>query len=171
MANQSVGREAKEGIGFGLIAGIIFAIMESVGAAMMGNPPLMPFRLFASVVLGQSAMDATSIGTVFVVGVLAHLGLSAVFGLIYGLINSQLSTETQTNWGREVGLGLLFGACLWLVNFQVVARLFYPWFLTAPQFLQMMMHAVFFGLPLSLMFAGAERRVHHIRRAPTSARV
>lgn len=42
--------------------------------------------------------------------------------------NARLSTQTQTRWGRQVGLGLVFGAMPWLVNFQIVARLFYPWF-------------------------------------------
>ena len=36
MANVSK-RGAKEGIVFGLLAGIVFAIMEVVGAAMMGK--------------------------------------------------------------------------------------------------------------------------------------
>lgn len=166
---EATKRGAKEGIGFGLIAGIIFAMMEVAGAAMMGNPPLMPFRLFASVVLGQEAMQATPIGTAFLVGAIAHLVLSGALGLVYGLVNARFSTQTQTKWSRQVGLGLLFGAMIWLLHFQIIARFFYPWFLMTPQFLQMMMHAMFFGLPLSLMYAGAERREHRIHRAPTTA--
>ena len=165
---EATKRGAKEGLAFGLIAGVIFAVVEVAAAAMMGNPPLMPFRMFASVVLGEQAMQATPIGTAFMVGAFAHLVLSGVFGLVYGLINARFSTETQTGRGRQVALGLAFGAMVWLVNFQIIARILYPWFLMAPQFLQMMMHAMFFGLPLSLMYAGAERHVHR-PRAPTAA--
>lgn len=162
-------REATEGIGFGLVAGIVFAMMEIAGAAMMGQHPLMPLRMFASVALGKDAMDVSSIGTVVVAGMLAHLLLSGIYGLIYGLVMARLPAETQTGWARQIGIGLLFGAMLWLVNFQVIGRLLYPWFLTAPQMLQMLMHAMFYGLPLALMFAGAERRAQHVRRAHTHA--
>lgn len=153
-------RGIKEGIGFGLIAGVIFAIVEVVAAGAMGDPPLMPLRMFASVILGQAALETFSVATAVVVGGITHLVLSAIFGLIYGLINSRLSAETQTGWAWQSGLGLVFGAAIWLVNFQVIARLLYPWFLTTPQFLQMLMHAMFFGLPLGLMYAAAERRAH-----------
>jgi hypothetical protein len=33
------------------------------------------------------------------------------------------------------GLGLLLGAMIWLVNFQIIARILYPWLLMTPQFL------------------------------------
>jgi hypothetical protein len=166
---ESRRRGVREGIGFGLIAGVIFAVMEMVGAALMGNPPLMPVRMFASLLLGQAALESVATGTAFLVGSIVHLALSAAFGLVYGLINSRLSLETQTQWARQAGIGLAFGILLWLFNFQVIARLLYPWFLMTPQLLQMLMHAMFFGLPLGLMYAGAERRVHQLRRAPTTA--
>jgi hypothetical protein len=162
-------RGAQEGIGAGLIAGVIFAVMQVVGAAVMGHPPLMPFRMFASVVLGRDAMSSTPPGTAFVVGAIAHLVLSAIFGLIYAAINSRFSTETQTQWGRQAGLGLLAGVVLWFVNFQILGRLLYPWFLASPQPAQLVMHAVFFGLPLGLMYAGAKRRARPVGRAPTAA--
>ena len=162
--SESTRRGAKEGIGFGQIACLIFAVMEVVGAAMMGQPPLMPIRMFASTVLGQAALMQTAAGTAVVVGLLAHFALSAIYGVIYGAINGTFSANTETSYGRQTGLGLLFGMALWMVNFQIIARLIYPWFLDAPQFLQMAMHAMFFGLPLGLMYAAAERRAHHIGR-------
>lgn len=158
-------RSAKEGLSFGLVAGVLFATMQIAGSAMMGQAPLMPLRMFASVLVGHGAMQSPSLGSVVVVGILVHLILSAGFGLIYGIVNARLSSKTETSWGRQTALGLLFGAMLWLVNFQIVARILYPWFLTTPQLLQMAMHAMFFGLPLGLMYAAAERRVQHVHRA------
>ncbi len=152
-------RSVGEGITAGLIAGVIFAMMEIVGAAMMGNPALMPVRMFASVVLGKSAMEG-ALGTALVVGTIAHLILSAVFGIVYGLISARLSEATRTGFGRQAGLGILFGLAVWFVNFQFIARVLYPWFLEAPQFLQALMHGLFFGLPLALIYAVSERRVH-----------
>lgn len=152
-------RSIGEGITAGLIAGIIFAMMEIAGAAMMGNPPLMPVRMFASVVLGQGAMQGP-LGVPLVVGTIAHLVLSAVFGIVYGLLAARTSEATKTSFGRQAGLGILFGLVVWLVNFHIIARVLYPWFLGAPQFLQAMMHGLFFGLPLALIYAASERRVH-----------
>ena len=152
-------RSVGEGIKAGLIAGVIFAMMEIVGAAMMGNPPLMPVRMFASVVLGQGAMEGP-LGVPLVVGTIAHLVLSAVFGIVYGLLAARTSEATKTSFGRQAGLGILFGLVVWLVNFHIIARVLYPWFLGTPQFLQAVMHGLFFGLPLALIYAVSERRVH-----------
>ena len=165
--SDGIRRGAKEGLGFGIAAGVIFAAMEVVGATLMGDPPLMPFRMFASVLLGHP--ETIPMGTALIVGSLAHLALSAVFGLVYGAVNGRLSDETQTSWGRQAVGGLVYGTLLWFVNFQVIARAVYPWFLMSPQFLQAMMHAVFFGLPLGLMYAGAERRIHHGHPTPSPA--
>jgi hypothetical protein len=149
----------------GLVAGIVFAMMEVAGAAMMGNPPLMPIRMFASVVLGRSALQG-SLGTALIVGMIAHLALSAVFGVIYGALDARASEETKTSYRRQAGLGIAFGLAVWLVDFQVVARVLYPWFVGTPQFLQAMMHGIFFGLPLALVHVAAERRIHVHTPAP-----
>lgn len=146
------------GAAFGVAAGVIFVIMEIIGAAMMGNPALMPVRMFASTLLGRDALMGTSLGAAVLVGLLMHFALSAVYGVIYGAIESRMSFEARKNWGRQSVVGLLFGVGLWFLNFQIIARLIYPWFLDAPQFLQLMLHALFFGLPLGLMFAARERR-------------
>ncbi len=158
---STAGRSAKQGIGFGIVAGIVFAAMEVIGAAAMGMPLEMPFRMFASIVLGQGAMDAgaTSLREVLAVGSLVHVALSGAFGLVYGLVNSACSQRTRANGWAQAGIGLVFGAMLYVVNFQVVARIGYPWFLDAPQVLQMAMHAMSYGLPLGLMYAAAEHRV------------
>lgn len=170
MTDKTKTTGAPEWAAFGAVAGLVFAATAMGGAAVMGNSALMPLRSFASVVLGDSAMQTSaSLGVVVVVGILAHLALSAIFGLVYGLVSARFSTETEASWGRQAGQGLLYGAMIWAVNFQLVARLLYPWFLDTPQLLQMLMHAMFFGLPLALIYAAAERRLHHVHTAPTHA--
>ncbi len=159
---DSTSRSVKEGLGFGLLAGIFLGVMEVVGSTIMGNPPLMPVRMFASVVLGETALMQTPAATAIPIGVIVHLALSAMFGVIYGLASSRLSTATETSYGRQAAIGLGFGAMLWLVDFQIIGRIAFPWFLNAPQFLQMAMHAMFFGLPLGLMYAAGERHAHHV---------
>lgn len=154
-------RSINEGVRFGLIAGLIFGLMEIVGAIVMGDPALMPLRMFSSVVLGQEAMMETGLGTAVVVGLIAHFAISALYGLIYGLVNARFTAgRERTRYGSQAWIGLLFGLGVWLVNFQIIARFLYPWFLGTPQVLQAVMHAVFFGLPLAVMYAAGERRAH-----------
>ncbi len=166
MAVQN-GRTVKEGVGLGIVAGVIFGIVEMVGASMMEQPALMPIRMFASTLLGRAALEATPLGTAVVVGTAMHLAFSGVFGAIYTLLAARLPAEAKTQPGRQIGIGLLYGVALWFVNFQIVARLVYPWFLDAPQLMQATMHAFFYGIPLGLLYAGAEKRVR--RAAPVRA--
>lgn len=154
-----------EGAALGLIAGIIFGTMQIVGAVAMGDPPLLPLRMFASVALGQAALETTSVPTVLIVGNLVHLLLSALFGIVYVKLNERRAVPTHRDFTQHASMGLLFGAALYLVIFQGFARFLYPWFLEAPQMTQLIMHALFFGLPLGLTYTVFERRLGHRRPA------
>lgn len=155
-------RGALEGIGFGLIAGVIMAVAFVVAEAAMGNPPLTPFRLIASLAYGEAALTTRSIGDCLVMGSVIHFSLSALFGLIYGLICSALSADLQTSWAKQAAIGVGYGAVLWLMNFQLIARWRFPWLLDRPQFMILLVHALAFGLPLALMYVASERRAHHL---------
>lgn len=156
---------ASEGVAAGFLAGIVFAIAEIIAAGARGSPPLTPTRMFASVVFGRDALSSMSLGLAFVLGMIVHLTLSAIFGAVYGALNSPASDRVRRSYAAQAVLGLGFGLLLWVLNFQLVARVTYPWFLRAPQGLHALMHALFYGLPLGLMFAAAE---HHVQiAAPT----
>jgi hypothetical protein len=152
-------RSVAEGALYGVLAGILFGLVEIGAAALMGAPASGPLRMFASIVLGRDALGAGSLGTVAIVGSIVHLALSAIFGIVYRAFLAWLAPGRRLAWGKQGGVGLLYGGALWLVNFQIVARLLYPWFLDTPQLQQFLLHALFFGLPLSWMYAGAERQV------------
>jgi hypothetical protein len=154
---RRVGVRTGETAGFGVVAGIVFALVEIAGAAMRGMPATTPLRMFGSVVLGRSALDTG--GTSVVVGSLAHLALSAVLGAIYGVLNEAIPQRMREGWSEQVLIGALYGTLVWFVNFQIVARIGYPWFLDSPQGLQWAMHALFFGVPLGLMYAASTHRV------------
>lgn len=156
----SLRRTISEGVVAGLLTGLLFAIVEMIGAAAMGASALSPWRAFASTVLGQRALEQTPLGGTLIVGVLAHFVLSAIYGLIFAVAAHRfLSDETRRSFGREAALGLLFGIGLYVANFQIIARLVYPWFMNANQGWQFIYHTVFFGLPLALLIAASERRV------------
>lgn len=149
----------KEGALLGLPAGAVFAAMEIAGAAAMGQPPLMPLRMFASVVLGAQALEQAPLASTLAIGVIAHFALAALFGAVFGLANGTLRADLRRSRASQVPLGLLYGLALWFVNFQIIARLLYPWFLDTPQLLQAAMHVLFYGLPLALLHSRVERRL------------
>ncbi|MFP2924527.1 hypothetical protein ACLESO_04785 [Pyxidicoccus sp. 3LG] len=150
---------ATNGMLFGVAAGVVLALAEVVLAVASGDSPLRPVRMSAGLVLGPPAFtEAVAGGTALLVGVGVHLVLSAIAGLAYSLLDAMLPPDGRGRWEFQSAVGMLFGILVWLVSFQFVGRGYYPWFLEVPQFPQIVLHAVFLGLPLSLLFTAAERR-------------
>lgn len=149
----------KLGVLSGLMAGAIFAIAEMIAAAAVGASLITPWRMFASVVLGSAAIEATSPGVAFIVGFIVHFLVASIFGLIYGAIHRGVARDTRRSYGAQAAIGAIYGLALYLVNIQVIARLAYPWFHETGQWTQALLHAFTYGLPLGLLMATAERRV------------
>jgi hypothetical protein len=156
--SPATSRRLKEGAAAGVVAGLVFAIMQVVSAVLMGQPATSPFRLLASIVLGESAFTTTTLAGAMVTGTIVHLALSALYRLVYAFISSRLPLESNVSWVQQASLGFGFGVAPWVVNFLVFARMFYPWFLDTPQPVLAILHAACFGLPLALVYASAERR-------------
>jgi hypothetical protein len=146
---------ALDGVGYGMVAGMIFALVEMAVAGRSAEA-LLPLRMSASVLLGESALGL-SVGASTLIGLGVHLGLSALFGLIYGLLDGHRPQEPERSWMRQAAFGTAYGLALWLFDFQVVGRLTHPWFLDAPQLGQAVLHAFFFGMPLALMYVHRAR--------------
>jgi hypothetical protein len=160
------GKLAREGVGYGVVAGILMGIVAIIGGAASGMATAVtPFRYAASIVMGEGAFEAGT-GTALLVGTLVHLVLALAFGAIYGLLHGRAGVETRTSYARQSVLGLLFGSALWIVNFQIIARIIWPQFLATNQLAMWALHAFAFGLPLALMLAAAERRVPTPTAAP-----
>ena len=156
MAGSRTPWSAWNGLGFGLVAGVVFALAECVASLVGGQGVLTPVRFSASVLLGARALLELPLGLTVVAGLAVHLGLSAFFGLAYS--DARLSPELRARVSHQTAVGMLFTLGLWVVTFQLVARAYFPWFLGTPQFFQLLMHALFYGVPLGLLFAVAERR-------------
>jgi hypothetical protein len=150
---------AWNGLGFGLVAGAVFGLEECLASLLLGQGVLPPVRYAASVLLGSGALTGGPLGLIIAAGAAVHFGLSALFGLAYSLIDARLAPELRPRMWHQSAVGMLFAIGIYVVNFQFVARGYYPWFLdTTPQFFRVLMHALFFGAPLGLLFAAAERR-------------
>jgi hypothetical protein len=144
------GRLVGEGLVGGLLAGLLFALTQMMVATSAGAPVGAPWRLFASVLLGEVALAQGAGFGVYLVGAVVHLALSALFGVGWGLLAGALAADVRERWGAHLAAAMLYGMGLYLLNFQLVARLIYPWFLGLDQAGQIALHVFAYGLPLGL---------------------
>jgi hypothetical protein len=158
MAWSKIPWAAWNGLGFGLVAGAVFGLEECIASLLIGQGVMPPVRYAASVLLGSPALTGGPLGLIIAAGAAVHFGLSALFGLAYSLLDARLSPELRPRMLHQAAVGMLFAIGVYVVNFQFVARGSYPWFLELHQFPRVLVHAVFFGAPLGLLFAAAERR-------------
>jgi len=139
----------------GIIAGTIFGLSEMAAAAIASHEPLLPVKMAASVWLAHSAFSA---GTVPVVlcGAVIHYLIAIAFGVIGALLYE------WTDWSRHmrlgvvpmVSIGALYGVFVWLINLDVIAGSFLPWIWRAHQPAQLLLHAVFYGIPVGVSLVG-----------------
>jgi len=163
-------REAWQGIGAGAIAGLVLAIVSVVVAGAAGRDPDLPFRIFHSLWFGDLSFRQHAGGPprdydIQIVGGIVHLGMSVLTGVGFALIATALRPRmTVTREDRRPSLelhsmlGIGYGLVLWLINFQLLGRVVYPWLLELPQLPIAALHALAFGLPLGLVYGKFESR-------------
>jgi hypothetical protein len=154
---RGVGALESEGLRSSLLAGAIFGAAEVLGAALLQGNPLWPIEAPASLFAQEHAFDASFLAFAVPISVLVHFSLVTTYGFLYGLMSSDARLSTRLDARREAGLGALFGAGIWLINFQLVARLFYPWIFATNQLAQFVLH-VGFGVLLAMLFRRKEQR-------------
>jgi hypothetical protein len=165
-----VGRIEAETVVSGIIAGAIMAGLESMASLVTGRHVLLPFRYAASIVMGSDAFEAGWF-SVFILGAIVHLSIASMFAFAYGVINTEVSWRSRTWVAREAMMGMLFATVVWVLDFQLIARFFYPWMLDHSQLVQWWLHAVGFGVPLGLLFAAREKAPNDIVRPVGGPRI
>lgn len=133
--------KAKSAIGAGLIAGLVFLILEmALVSIVAGESPWGPLRMIAAIALGEAVLPppATFDGGIVAVAMVVHFTLSAVYGLIAGWMLSR----TGAGAGSGLLAGTLFGLALYGINFYGFTAVF-PWFAMARNGISIFAHAVF----------------------------
>lgn len=98
------------GIVAGLIAGIGMAMVAMMVMPAMGKNFLMPVKLMAGTFEGEGAVDGGG-GTVMT-GMMIHMMMSAVLGLIFALIVAALGWSGF--WPLVIG-GMVYALIVWVV--------------------------------------------------------
>jgi hypothetical protein len=139
--------ELVRGAGGGLVAGVLFAVATMWFVTSIDQPARMPLLMISTIVLGDDAMASGDADEG--IGLAVHLVLSIIFGVVFALVAGRLRTN-----GAVMLAGLLYGALLYLVNFQILARVAFTTFKMANQPFELLVHIVF-GALLALAFYGS----------------
>jgi uncharacterized membrane protein YagU involved in acid resistance len=143
---------ARRGAIGGIIAGLVFAMFEMIMAALLNgaNAFSMPLRMIGATVLGREALQPSySLLTAGFVGLIVHMMLSIVFGIVFALLVSALPMLANSPPLLLVAASVS-GLLLWLVNFYAIApALGWNWFPTRTNpLVQFLAHTVMYGMVL-----------------------
>jgi len=135
----------------GIIAGMVFAAVTMWFVTTQKMSALTPLHMISTIVKGDQAMmtGATSVP----IGLVVHMVLSMMFGVVFALAVSRLRTN-----GAVALAGLVFGLLLYVVNFQILGRLLFTTFLMANQPFEVLAHLVFGSLLALFLYSTGPRR-------------
>lgn len=131
-------------IGAGIIAGVVFLVVEMGLVALTGGEIWGPPRMMAAIVMGEGVLPppATFSFGIVIVAMMVHFVLAIVYGLILGLI---LETRPMSI-GIAALVGLAFGLAIYLINFYGFASAVFPWFAMARNWMSILAHLAFGGV-------------------------
>lgn len=147
--------DAKAAVWAGLIAGVVFIIMEMVLVTAMGESPWGPPRMMAAMMMGKTVLPppASFDLMVFMVAMLVHFVLSVLLALAF----AWAVRHRHFGMGGVLALGAASGLLIYLVNFYPVTAILFPWFALARNWGTISSHVVF-GIVLAWGYIALARR-------------
>lgn len=146
--------DAGAAIRAGLIAGLVFVVLEmALVATVGGGSPWGPPRMIGAIALGKDVLPppATFDLGVFAVAMLVHFALSVVLALVFVFVATRLNLSRTA----FIVAGVVFGLLVYLLHFYGLTAVF-PWFVGARTWITILSHVVFGAV---LAAAYAPRRV------------
>ncbi len=148
----------KSAITAGLIAGIVFVMLEMLLVATVGGgSPWGPPRMIAAIGMGKDVLPppASFDLTIMLVAMAIHFILSIILAIVFALIADAARWSLMTC----AIAGLVFGLIIYFVGFYVMTPVF-PWFAMARGLISIFAHAVF-GLVLGYAYRSMTPLVTH----------
>ncbi len=125
----------------GIIAGIVFLLVNMILTDAYLGSPWVIVRLAASILMGTKVLPppATFDAAIFSVALLVHLPLSIIFASLIAMVLHR--------WGMIVGIlgGALFGLAFYFINFYTFSAIF-PWFFPLRGWMMAFSHLAFGAL-------------------------
>jgi predicted membrane-bound dolichyl-phosphate-mannose-protein mannosyltransferase len=142
---RDVGDRISIGTVAGVAAGLLFLLANMAWATKSDLPAVAPLLDISTIFYFDDKPTASPEN--MAVGLITHLALSAGFGIAFAILTMRLRNLQALIIG-----GLGFGLALYLVNFQILGRLVFEWFLEGPdQWFEVVAH-LGFGLLLVPFF-------------------
>jgi hypothetical protein len=137
----------------GLVAGFTFVLANMWYADAHGKPAIAPFLDISTIFHGSDKPNLNNASVDVVAGLVTHFALSMLFGIVFalGVAILRLARPPQL----LLAAALVYGLALYVVNFQIVGRAFFPWFVdpSGPnQGFELWIHPVGYGLFLVPFF-------------------
>lgn len=125
----------------GVVAGIVFMMMEMLLMPLFGFAPSMwaPPRMIGAIGLGEGVLPppATFDLTVVMVAMVIHFATSILFAIVVAMIIRNLST------GAAVGVGIVAALLLYGFVFYVMTAGPWPWFANGRNWVNIVTHIAF----------------------------
>lgn len=146
-ARPDTGTWVATGIVGGIVAGVVMAMVAMVWMALVGEGFWKPLSVIASIFMGKSAISGSFELIPDLVGMMLHLGLSAIFGLAFAFFVRNIPWPSVA----VIGVAIAYGLLLWIVNVRIIDANLIPAGLSlAPTPLLVVVHLVY-GLVLGLI--------------------
>ena len=145
----------KAGIMAGIIAAIASDVVLTIGVLLRGESPWLPSHLMAAMILGDDALPGPlrfDLGIVAIAS-LIHFALAIGNGLIGAWLFDRL------RYRAAAIAGAVFGLALYLVNYDLIAPILFPWLTQLRGVVGIVTHLVF-GAVLALAIVRLRRRTH-----------
>ena len=155
-----VGAVLARGAVAGLAGGVLFALANMWCADAHGQPVVAPFLAISTIFHGTD-MPVMSQPDV-IAGLVTHLGLSLLLGMVFALAVAMLRLATRPL--LLLGAGLIYGLALYVVIFQIIGRVAFPWFVNVKgpnQIFELWIHPIAYGLVLVPFFLGFRATTRH----------
>lgn len=147
-----MGRRLLRGAIGGFLAGLVFIGVTMWFSTTLDSPADAPLKLISTLVLGAEALMNGEANAVL--GFVVHSVVSMLLGMVFALAVPRFATN------GTVGLaGGVFGLLVYLVNFQVIGRIWFDQFITGPnQAFEVVIHVVFGHLLAVAFYSSGVRR-------------
>lgn len=161
---SGIERRLARGVVAGMAAGLLFLLANMWYADSQGMPAVAPLWDISTIFHFADKPDPTPEN--LAVGLIVHLTLSAAFGATFAVIAAFVRGR-----GMVFAAATVFGLALYLINFQVLGRLFFEWFQEGPnQTFEVIAHLGYgFALAPFLCDFASPGTEHARRRAPITA--
>jgi hypothetical protein len=141
------------GTTIGILGSLTSFIFHVLGSLMVNQDPLMFLRVYGTVFLGPWALTTDDLNFFMLVAVV-HFSLGAIAGAVFHVLVNRFVPDRT---GLQIGLGVLYGLLMWIVNFYLILSWLQPRLVGEAFVLELMpawiaaLTHVIYGLTLGLL--------------------